>query len=564
MFRSNEGRGKKDLLFSLCIVGILLLSVSCEGSFIGPNEDPIPDRVLILAATDVVVTGDTARFRAIVYDRNGKEIADAPITWATTRPSVASIDATGLLTGWARGKVNVLATVSGSPLSADMYGMSADMHGDVSAAPPPGKGNQGGNGSKPIKVRDAGSLVIQPVEVNLAALEETIQLEAGLVGSSGTDSSLDVKWRSLDRTVATVDDTGLAVAVTPGTARVIATANCCDADTVEVMVDPRVASIVIASSPSSLQAGTTVQLEATSRDKNGHEVANADLAWSTSTASVASIDQDANLTANAAGTAKITASADDATTGFSVSVVDAAGGVEGPPGMTVIGSADGSVLGGIAGTATAGEPGFGIPGFNSWWEFSCSNESHWPDQRIQLVDDRTNPSGSGKAIRISVSAEGCGAISTANPISGSPYSELYIKFSLHPEIERTGNIKLFYLATETLSGVSGDAYFSLMSHGGFYLTVSGAQYKLRDILPVGEWNTVEVHAVAESAAEAGDGEYHVWVNGRHAATWTGIRWAARATGDDSPLFDKLQWYGHHSNRGYPVIYRIGEFSIAGR
>jgi hypothetical protein len=236
-----------------------------------------------------------------------------------------------------------------------------------------------------------------------------------------------------------------------------------------------------------------------------------------------------------------------------------------PSGMTLIGFSDGSVLGGIDGTPTASEPAFGIPGFGPWWEFSCSEEPHWPHERLQLVDDPTNPTGSGKAIRLAINERGCGAIARAYPLYGAPYSELYVRFRLFPETKRPRNIKLFY--TANVGTGHNRHYFSLMRSGALRLassTTSPPEHTIRtvrDVFAVGRWSTVEMRLVAESAPAAGDGEVHIFVNGEHRLSDTSIQWTR--PGEDH-LWNRLQWYGHHSNRGWALSYRIGEFYMAGK
>jgi alpha-tubulin suppressor-like RCC1 family protein len=58
--------------------------------------------------------GATAQFSATPRDRAGQAIAGRPVTWSTSSPAVATIDATGLLTALQGGSVSVTATVDGT------------------------------------------------------------------------------------------------------------------------------------------------------------------------------------------------------------------------------------------------------------------------------------------------------------------------------------------------------------------------------------------------------------------------------------------------------------------
>jgi hypothetical protein len=377
-----------------------------------------------------------------------------------------------------------------------------------------------------------------------------------------------LKWASTDPSRATVDGEGLVTGVAPGHSSIIASCGQA-ADTTRVRVVEGAGVRILAASATLRGIGASLTLTAEARAEDGSIVSNPGITWASSNPNVIQVDDMGGLTAIALGQAIIAASA-TCCPGDSVeaTVVPAAVGTAEfpnmPAGMTLIGGTNGSVLGGVYTTATDGQPAFGVPGFNHWSEISstCRAKDGWPQNHIMHVDDELNPTGSGQAIRLSVDENGCGGVALANPSAGfGAYSELYFKWSLYPEHDRDRNIKLMYVATEN-RGIS-DSYFSLMSHGGLYMTIQidGRQIKVQNVFTTGQWTRVEAHLVAESVAGAGDGEYHVWREGVLVGSYTDVQWAREG---DSRLFDKLQWYAHHSNRGFTMEYRIGEFHVAGR
>jgi uncharacterized protein YjdB len=287
---------------------IVASSVCCGSDTVRVRVAQQPHTILLSARDDVFAIGDTARFTASAYDRNAVPIADPALVWEISNPDVARIDGAGMLTALSRGSADVIASAANAP---------------ASAADNPGKGNKGGPGgpgSRPIKVRDSGSLAVQPLEVTLTALEEVAQLEARLIDATGSAAETRVTWRSLDHKVATVDGTGLVESIARGSARVIASAKCCGADTVVVQVEPRVVEIDILNCPGSLEPGKKVRLEAEPTDYNGNRVVDAAIRWSTSDTAVASVNDDGTVTANAVGSVSITASADDAATTVSMEI----------------------------------------------------------------------------------------------------------------------------------------------------------------------------------------------------------------------------------------------------
>ena len=90
----------------------------------GATEPPTPDpptpdppRATTLSVTPVTAgltaLGDTVRLAAEVRDQNGQAMAGATVTWSSGNPSVATVDATGLVTAAGNGTATITAT-SGS------------------------------------------------------------------------------------------------------------------------------------------------------------------------------------------------------------------------------------------------------------------------------------------------------------------------------------------------------------------------------------------------------------------------------------------------------------------
>jgi hypothetical protein len=426
---------------------------------------------------------------------------------------------------------------------------------------------------------DAGSFVTDPIvpddaRVSLSPSEltlgvgESARITATVVRQNGDPvNPRCLKWASTDPSRATVDGEGLVMGVAPGYSSIIASCGQA-ADTTRVRVVEG-AGVRILAAPDTLRGiGASFTMTAEARAEDGSIVSDPGITWASSNPHVIQVDDMGGLTAIALGQAIIAASA-ACCPGDSVeaTVVPAAavGTTEFPnmpAGMTLIGGTDGSVLGGVHTTATDGQPAFGVPGFNHWSEISstCRAKESWPEHHIMHVNDPLNPTGSGRAIRLYVDENGCGGTATTNRDFGA-YEELYFKWSLFLEHDRDRNIKMMYVAGES-KGVS-DSHFSLMSHGGLHMlsTATLRWLQVPSVFIVGEWVTVEAHLVTESVAGKNDGQMHIWVNGEHRQSFNDVQWHREG---DSRLFDKLQWYAHHSNRGWSMSYRIGEFHVAGR
>jgi uncharacterized protein YjdB len=96
---------------------VIATSGSATAEFQLTVADQIPASVeLVPAARTLTTIGETRQFYATVRDASGMEIADAPVTWSSSAPSVATIDSTGVVAAVANG--SAVITASSGPVSA--------------------------------------------------------------------------------------------------------------------------------------------------------------------------------------------------------------------------------------------------------------------------------------------------------------------------------------------------------------------------------------------------------------------------------------------------------------
>jgi alpha-tubulin suppressor-like RCC1 family protein len=138
--------------------------------------------------------GGTQQFVAVVRDLHGN-IISADVVWSSSDENVATVDQTGLATAVAEGTATITA-------SAEFVSGSATLTVERPAV---------------------GSVEVAPLEMTLQP-GGTQQYVAIVRDLHGNPMSANVIWSSSDESVAIVDQSGLATAISEGTAIITATA----------------------------------------------------------------------------------------------------------------------------------------------------------------------------------------------------------------------------------------------------------------------------------------------------------------------------------------------------
>ena len=186
----------------MIMVGITLVALSCGDGAVEPTTPPSPPPTPVAttvrvnpASAALTSFGETVRFTGEVRDQNGQVLSGATVAWASSDASVASVDASGLVTAVANGTATITATAG-----------SAAGTGRVTVA------------------QAARAVAVSPAAVELTALGDTVRLTAEALDANGHPLAGAVfEWVSSDDAVAAVDTSGLVRAVREGMATITAT-----------------------------------------------------------------------------------------------------------------------------------------------------------------------------------------------------------------------------------------------------------------------------------------------------------------------------------------------------
>ena len=199
-------------LIRLPAVLVAVASVwACGGdSATAPVSDPSrPTTVTVTPATaELTALGATVQLRAEVRDQNARVMAGATVTWTSSANSVATVNASGLVTAAGNGT----ATITASAGSA--------------------------SGSAVVTVTQSAASVEVSPSAETIAFGSTLQLTAEAFDENGhAVAGAEFLWESSDVAVATVDALGLVRGVAEGTATIRASAGSAQG-TAEIMVGP--------------------------------------------------------------------------------------------------------------------------------------------------------------------------------------------------------------------------------------------------------------------------------------------------------------------------------------
>lgn len=168
-----------------------------------------------------------------------------------------------------------------------------------------------GNATNP-DASEVDSVAITPPTASLL-VGSSVALAAAVLDANGdVIPAMNVAWSSEDTLVAQVSPTGVVTGMAAGTAHIAASAwgkNAVATITVNHLVLPPVARIVIAPVSPRVVVGQSVQLMASVLDNADHVINGITIVWSSSSTSRATVDQTGLVKGISTGTVTITASA---------------------------------------------------------------------------------------------------------------------------------------------------------------------------------------------------------------------------------------------------------------
>jgi uncharacterized protein YjdB len=187
-------RNSQGLYYRLGAFFLLLSLAGCSNFFIGNNDLA---SFTITPLNTSIKPAATQQFSAsgVFGDGSTRDISST-VTWTSSNPAIATIDASGLATGVALGSTTITATDSGKNQSTTLT----------------------------VSNRVVSSITISPANSTvISGSTQQFTATATFSDNSTQDVTTSATWTSSSTTAATISTTGLARGVTTGTTTITAT-----------------------------------------------------------------------------------------------------------------------------------------------------------------------------------------------------------------------------------------------------------------------------------------------------------------------------------------------------
>ena len=247
---------------------------------------PAVTKLVLLPPTNSVAVGNSRTLTVAMTDKDGQTVAGRTVTFSSSNPAIATVNASGVVVGVALGN----ATITGQSLLDEVSGTA-----NVSVVP--------------VAVA---SVAITPAGAQTVFQGLTLQLSATTRDNTGAIlTGRPVNWTTSNPSAATVSASGLVTGVGLGTAQITAESEGVTGG-VSITVAPRpVASIALTPNPGTVKAGSALQLSLDLRDANGNQLntIGRSVLWDSSNKPIATV-QDGVVLGVSQGNATITVTVD--------------------------------------------------------------------------------------------------------------------------------------------------------------------------------------------------------------------------------------------------------------
>ena len=239
--------------------------------------------VAVSPDTATIAAGTTKQFRAVgTYSDGSTQTLSSGVTWTSTNPSVASVVASGLVTGNSTGQAQISFTYQGQTATTSAFQVTAATLQSISLSPLNASISRGSS--------------------------QAFQATGHFSDGSSQDLTSSATWTSSQPAVASISASGVALGASPGTTSITAQSGTVSVNTDLTVNSATLLSISVTPSGTSVVVGTTTQFQAIATYSDGStQNITSQVTWSSSNPSAASINSIGLLTVQTTGAITISA-----------------------------------------------------------------------------------------------------------------------------------------------------------------------------------------------------------------------------------------------------------------
>lgn len=265
--------------------GTVPVAASVEGKAAVAQIQVLPVPVVAVrvspSSRDLTV-GETFQLIAEPLDAQGAVLSGRSAAWSSSKPNIATVNGSGVITAVSPGSAIITATVEG----------------------------KSGVGAITVLPAPVASVAVSPTSATLV-VGQTVQLEAQPRDASGRPLvGRTVTWSTNRSDIATVTSSGIVAAVSAGTATVTASSEGRSGAATIVVQAPSVSRVEVTPTSATIDVGGSFGLTATVYDSRGNVVPGAAVVWASSDTRIAIVDS-GRVYGVADGTVVITATSGD-------------------------------------------------------------------------------------------------------------------------------------------------------------------------------------------------------------------------------------------------------------
>lgn len=250
--------------------------------------------VTVTPSTSTLTVGQTATLGATVRDAAGNVIAGASVTWASSATSVATVSASGVVTGVAPGTATITAS----------------------------SGGRSGTAAVTVNPAPAATVTVSPSTLSIQRYATSTLTAIVRDANGNVIAGAPITWTSTNTAVATVSSSGTVSAVAVGSATVRATSGSASGTSAVTVTNPPVDRIVVTPANPRVDEGKTIQMTATVYDANNNVIPGVTVTWTSGNTNRATVNSTGLVTGVNDGNVTITASAGGKSGSTTVRVVE--------------------------------------------------------------------------------------------------------------------------------------------------------------------------------------------------------------------------------------------------